>query len=297
MQKKYRVSDKAILIGFLVPALLVIAVSQGYPLIYSLYMSMMDWTLAKSAHPNEFVGFRQFAKLLDDPLFLKSVRLSSLVMVVATAVQVIIGFIVANLVVGGKRSLQVSRTLLLLPMVVAPIAVGTMWRLLYNTKSGFINTLLSSLHIKSPDWLGNPDLAIWSAIIVEIWEWMPFAMIIYVSAISSIDPSIKESAYIDGASGWAYIRKMVVPLVLPATLLILVFRMIDSFFVIDVFYSLTYGGPGTSTFVSSLYIYNQGLKYFNVSYAAAASWFLMLFSLLFAAVLLNWKKKVEGNRG
>jgi len=129
--------------------------------------------------------------------------------------------------------------------------------------------------------------------LVDIWEWTPFAMIIYVAAIGSISEAVVEAARVDGASSLQVIKNVIWPLVLPATILILIFRMIDTFFVFDQIYTLTYGGPGTTTQVVSLYIYRQGLSYFNISQAAAASSLVMIVSIGIAVLLLNFKGRVE----
>ncbi|MFC5647709.1 carbohydrate ABC transporter permease [Paenibacillus solisilvae] len=293
----YSRSDRFVLLMFLVPAILIIIFSEGYPLLYSLYLSFVDWTLSKSPVPQGFVGFDNFAKVLHDDLFLYSIRNSLKFMVVSTGLTVIGGFLFAILFVGEDKWIKLSRTMMMIPIVVAPVAVGAMWRLMLDTHFGLVNTILKQVGIAPVDWLGNPRIALWSAIWADCWEWTPFVMIIYVASIGSIDPSLRESAMMDGANRWTILKRIIIPLVMPATLLILVFRVIDTFFVIDIIYSLTYGGPGTSTNTASFYIYNQGLKYFNISYAASSSWLLMTFSLLFAGILLHIKKRRERSLG
>ncbi|ANE47101.1 hypothetical protein SY83_13460 [Paenibacillus swuensis] len=293
MRLHYGTKDRVTLLLFLIPALLIIGVSQGYPLVYSLYVSFIDWSLAKSPVPQGSFSFDQYTKLLQDDLFRSSVLRSLQFMAFTTVITLIAGFLMALLLVGGGRWIRLSRTLLMLPMAIAPIAVGTIWRLMLNSQSGLLNAFLGLLNIKGPEWLGNPDAVMWAVIMAGCWAWIPFVMIIYVAAISSIDPSLKESAQIDGAGRIEIVSKIIVPLVMPSTILILMMVVIDTFFVVDFVYSLTNGGPGTSTYMASLYVYFQGFKYFNISYASASSWLLMIISFLYAAILLKWKKHTE----
>jgi ABC-type sugar transport system permease subunit len=178
-------------------------------------------------------------------------------------------------------------------MAVAPVVSGLMWRMFLDGKNGLLNAILAFVGIQGPNWLGDPVWAMVGAILVDIWQWTPFVMVIYVAALSSISSDVLEAARVDGATFLQTIRRIVLPLVLPSTILILIFRIIDTFFVFDQIYTLTYGGPGTSTMVASLFIYNQGLKYYNISFAAACSWILMVVSIVIAFVLLRLKKRVE----
>jgi len=199
----------------------------------------------------------------------------------------------AYFTIGETRRTRLTRTLLIIPMVIAPIAVGSTWRLLLDPNSGLIDVVTSHLGLGSINWLGGQHTAVIAAIGIDVWEWIPFSLIIYSAAISGIDHSLLESARVDGASAWQTARRIIIPLALPSTLLICVFRLIDAFLVIDIVYSLTYGGPGFSTTTSTLWVYNHGLKYFDISQAAAASWVLLAICVALAALLLSLKSWVE----
>lgn len=284
--------DRLILIGFIVPALVWLSVAQGYPLLYSLYLSFQHWSLTTSDTPQGFAGLSNFTAVLRDPQFLRTVRLSALFML-SVPVELVIGFVLALCTIGESRRMRLARTLLLVPMVIAPIAVGTMWRLLLDSNSGLVDLLLRGVGLSGPDWLGNQSNAVFAVIGTDIWEWVPFAMIIYTAAINGIDQDLLASGQIDGASRWQTVRHILLPLTLPATLLICVFRLIDAFLVIDVVYSLTFGGPGFATNTSTLWIYNHGLRYFDISEAAAGSWLLLTVCVVIAAVVLRLKTRVE----
>jgi ABC-type sugar transport system permease subunit len=285
--------DRFVLWTFVLPALLIILFAQGYPLAYSLVVSVMHWALADSDVPQGFVGLGNYLQVLQDPAFQYACTISFVYMVVATTVEIVLGFVVGYVTVGQTIPLKVARTLLIVPMIIAPVTVGIMWRMFLDGKYGLLNHILGVVGIPGPNWLGDPRFALWGTILLDIWEWTPFAMIIYVAAIGSISESVVEAARIDGASSLHIIRRVIWPLVWPATILILIFRMIDTFFVFDQIYTLTYGGPGTSTQVVSLYIYRQGLSYFNISQAAAASSLVMIVSLAIAVLLLTIQRRAQ----
>jgi multiple sugar transport system permease protein len=276
----------------LVPALAWLAFSQGYPLVYSLFVSFQNWSLASSDTPQGFIGFGNYLRVASDPQFQHGLLLSGF-FVGSVAIELVLGFALAYCSLGERRSLQLFRTLLIIPMVIAPIAVGTLWRLLLDANSGLVNAVLGAVGLHGADWLGNQSSAIVSVIAVDVWEWIPFSMIIYTAAMSGIDPALLESARLDGASPWRIIRHLLIPMLLPATLMICVFRVIDAFLVIDVVFSMTYGGPGFSTTTATLWTYNSGLKYFNMGEASAASWLMLAVCLIIATALLGLRSRAE----
>lgn len=280
------------LIAFVAPALGWLAFAQGYPLLYSLYLAFERWSLTTSDSPQGFAGLSNFTEVLTDPQFLGALRLSALFLL-SVPVELAIGFLLALCTVGESRRMRLTRTVLLIPMVIAPIAVGTMWRLLLDSNSGLVDILLRGAGLPGPDWLGGQNSAVVSVIGTDVWEWVPFAVIIYTAAISGIDQDLLASSQIDGASRWQVVRHILLPLTLPATLLICVFRFIDAFLVIDIVYSLTFGGPGFATSTSTLWIYDHGLRYFDISEAAAGSWLLLVICVVIAAVVLRLKSRVE----
>lgn len=284
--------ERLILMGIISPAVLWLAFAQGYPLLYSLYLSLRNWSLVNSDSPRGFAGLSNFTAVLGDAQFVHGMVLSG-IFLASVGVELVIGFVLAYFTLGETRRIRLARTLLIIPMVIAPIAVGSIWRLLLDPNSGLVATITSKLGFGRIDWLGGQHTAVLAAVGIDVWEWIPFSLIIYSAAIAGIDSSLLESARVDGASTWQTVRSIVIPMVLPATLLICVFRLVDAFMVIDVVYSLTYGGPGFATTTSTLWVYNHGLKYFDISQAAAASWILLVICVALAAGVLALKSRVE----
>jgi len=276
----HRRHDLPWLVLFVVPALIIVVAVQFYPLAYSAFLSVQDWVLTESQRPKGFVGLENFAKELADDTFRRSVRNSVYITGGALALQMTLGICLAYLTMGASWRMRAIRTLLILPMVIAPVAAGTLWRILLNSRAGLVNHLLSFIGIKGPEWLASPDWAIVSVILLDTWQWTPFVLLVVGAAIASIPDDLLEVAAIDGASRWKTFLYVELPLLMPLLLLTLVFRMLESLLSLDSIYSLTFGGPGYSTYTLTYYIYTLGLRSFNFGAAAASSWLFMIFASL-----------------
>jgi len=290
-------AENGLLVLFLLPAVVILIVTQGYPLAYSAYFSLHDWTLARSPHPGPYIGFDNYNRAFEDSVFMGSVETTIAFALAATFFELLVGFTLACLTVGESLWHQISRTILIMPMVIAPVAVGTMWRMLYSARAGLINHLLGQVGIDGPDWLGDPSVALTSLVIVDVWEWSPFVMVIYAAALTSLPQEPFRAATVDGASRWQIFRHITLPLLMPVTLLVLMFRLIDTLLTLDIVVTTTFGGPGFRTHTLSFWIYQQGLRYFNISYSAATSWILLLGCLLIAIGLLIVRQRVTHWQG
>ena len=276
---------------FVLPALLLLLLTQAWPLAYSLWFSLFDWTLARSPVPGAFVGLGNYRRAFADSVFMGSVGTTLLFAAATVSLQIVLGFALACLTLGERLVFQASRALLVIPMVIAPVAVGTMWRMLLSTQAGPVNHILGMLGIPGPDWLGDPSLALLSLILIDAWQWTPFVLVVYVAALAGLPQDPFHAAALDGATRWQAFRYVMLPLLWPITLLLVMFRLIDALLTLDLVVTTTFGGPGFRTHTLSFWIYQQGLRYFNISYAAATSWLLLLACLGIAAVLLAWRRR------
>lgn len=268
------------LLAFVLPAFVIVVAVQFYPLAYSAVLSVQEWSLTESQAPKGFVGLDNFRAELSDSTFQRSVRNSIVITGGAVILEMLLGVCLAYLTMGSSWRMRAVRTLLILPMVIAPVAAGTLWRILLNSRAGLVNHLLSLIGIKGPEWLAHPDWAIISVILLDTWQWTPFVLLVAGAAIASIPDDLLEVAAIDGASRWQTFLYVELPLLMPLLLLTLVFRMLESLLSLDSIYSLTFGGPGFSTYTMTFYIYTQGLRNFNFGAAAASSWIFMAFASL-----------------
>jgi multiple sugar transport system permease protein len=285
--------DAGTLILFLIPAFVVIIVAQVFPVLYSFQMSFRDWALAKSQTPGPFVGLANYAKAFSDSVFVHALRISVLFCIAATALEIVLGFILAYFTTGSGLILRIARTILILPMVIAPVANGTIWRMILNPKYGLLNSLLGYVGLQGPNWLGIPSLALVSVIFIDVWQWCSFAMVVFLAGFSMVPLELYDAAYVDGATRLRMLRSIIIPYLYPIIFIVLLFRLVDTFLVIDSIYTTTFGGPGFSTNVVTLYVYWQALRYFNISYASALSWMVSFLTILAAFMILRRQRKVQ----
>ena len=288
-----RLGDTGVLLLFLAPALLVVAIAQFYPLASSAVLSFFDWSLARSPRVGPFIGLDNYTRAFNDPIFSGTVTYTIIFAIGSTLLQLLLGLGLALLTVGESYTLRFVRTLLMLPMVIAPIAVGTIWRMILAARVGPLNQGLASIGIDGPNWLGDPLWAQFSLIMIDAWEWTPFVAITLTAALTSIPHDLMSAASVDGAGRWKTFRYIVLPMILPVLVLVAMFRMIEAFLTLDIVFTTTAGGPGFATHTLSFWIYQQGLRYFNISYAAASSWLMLLACLAMALGFLYWRRRVN----
>ena len=253
------------------PALLLFALLTVLPLAQLVLMSVnqIHWAGGKSSW--SFVGLQHYASLGADVLFRAAVRNTLIFALVAVALQMVIGFALALMTNELVRGKVIYRTIFLLPILVPGIVIGAIWKLMLNYDFGLINQLVGLVGIGPQDWLGDPNFALSSVIVVDIWHWTPFCFLLLLAGLQSLPQEVYEAATIDGANAWQRLRHVTLPLMLPAILVTFVFRLIVAFKVFDEVYLLTGGGPGTSTEVISYTIYRRFFTEDRVGYGSAMS--------------------------
>jgi ABC-type sugar transport system permease subunit len=276
--------------AFVLPALVTVVVVQFYPLVFSGYLATQDWTLTSSQTSEGFVGLENFGKVLQNDVFRRAVRNSARITGSAVLIEMLLGTFLAYLAAGSNWTMRVVRTILILPLVIAPVAAGTLWRMMLNSQMGLTNYLLSFVGIHGPDWLGNASWAPLAVIIVDVWMATPFVFLVISAGLTGIPFELHESAALDGATRWQSFLSIDIPLLAPLLLLTVMFRMLESLLSLDSIYTLTLGGPGYATFTLTYYIYTLGLRSFNLGLAAAASWLFMAYATL-ALALVFWLQR------
>ena len=272
----------------LAPAVIVLLVLGVFPFLYSLWLSFHDWNMADRTAGWNFVGFANYAKILTaDPLFRAGLRATAIFVGVGVTIEMVLGTAIALLLNRDYPGHGIVRALIILPAMITPVVVGLIWRFMYNPDRGIINYLLSLLGVQGLDWLGRTNTAMPAVILVDIWEWTPFVALIALAALQSLDREPLEAAMIDGASSWQRFRFVIYPMILPALLVALLIRLMDSFKTFDIIYVLTLGGPGASTQVLSLYTYKYGFKFFQMGYAAALAYIMVIIVIILANVFIR----------
>ncbi|MCT9000653.1 MULTISPECIES: carbohydrate ABC transporter permease [Chelativorans] len=270
----------------LLPVAAFFIVLTAFPVVNLLGLSFFHVEWQDGAARFDFVGMENFRRLFSqETVFWAGVRNNIVFAVVAVSGQMILGFSMALAVkTAGSYGRALLTGIFLLPIVVPPIVIGTMWRLIMGREFGLANTLLGFFGLGPVDWLGDPDLALASVIFVDIWHWTPFVFLLMLAGLESLDGEVLEAARIDTVSRWQQIRHVIMPMMLPTIAITLLFRVILSFKVFDEVYLLTSGGPGTATEVVNFSIYRTFFRQDQVGYGAAMS-VVTLFSISLIIIL------------
>ena len=259
---------------FVAPAALVMALALFYPIGYMIWGSFRDWDPSQSLSETEFVGLANYAKLLVDPAFHASFWVTLVFAFTVVAVEMVIGVGLALLLDRNIRGMSVLRTLFILPMMIAPVVVGLVWRYMFHQTYGTFNRFLEAVGLPSVDWLGQNPLL--SVIIADIWQWTPFIFILSLAALQSLPRSALEAARIDGATPWQQIIHVKLPLMAPVLIVTMLLRLIDAFKVLEVILVMTGGGPGLSTEILALRIARTAREFRELGEAAAMSNYLLM---------------------
>ncbi|MDN4075993.1 carbohydrate ABC transporter permease [Fictibacillus terranigra] len=278
----FKMTDRKWAVVFLTPGFILMLIAYVYPLLYSLYLSFSSWDIFNPDGKIKLQGMHNYYKIFTNDALLSSLVRTSIFSFSALVIQLVIGVSVALLVTSehlNQKFTSLVRAFLLAPMIISPVVAGILWRTLYNREYGPINYFLSLVGISKNPWIADPDTALMSVIIVEIWLFTPFVIFIITGGLLSLAKEPFEAAKVDGATPWQMFWKVTLPLLRPVILIIITLRIMDLFKTFDYVYSMTYGGPGESTEILTLSIYKQGIKFLDVTGAAAASWVLLLILL------------------
>jgi multiple sugar transport system permease protein len=261
---------------FLLPTVVVLFVITLYPMLYAIWLSFRSYDLAKLFVPRVFVGLANYQEVLTSQSFFHALLVTFKLMALTLSVQLVLGVGIALLVSQRLPGMAIVRTLLMTPMMIAPVIVGLVWLFIYFPELGYLNYFLGLVGIAPIPWITSTRWALTAIAIADIWQWTPFIMMGVTAALHSLSPEPYEAAKIDGNSRIDVFLRVTLPQLKPVLLSLLFLRAIDAFKIYDIIYVLTKGGPGDSTEVISLYIYRQSFTFWRMGVGAAAS-FISLF--------------------
>jgi multiple sugar transport system permease protein len=272
---------------FLAPALSVITLFFVVPVLAALVMSFTDFDIYALANLDmlRFVGLRNYANLIDNPLFWKALGNTFYFVLVGGPLSVAVSLGTAMLVNSRlARFKSLFRTVYFLPVVTTLVAVAIIWRYFYHPRFGLLNYLLSFVGIHPIDWLGDPTWAMPAIIILAVWKNFGYNMLIFVAGLQNIPDQLYEAARIDGAGPLQIFRQITIPMLAPTTAFIAIITMIGYFQLFAEPYVMTQGGPLYSTFSIVMLMYDQGFRWWDMGYAAAVA-FVLFFVILLATIV------------
>ena len=281
---------------FVVPALIVIAAVIVFPWVFTLWMSVNQWTLGQS---QSFVGWDNYVRLATDARFWESLWHTVLYTVLSVVGPLIFGTLAALIFDANFPLRGFLRGVFVMPMMATPVAVALVWTMMFHPQLGVLNYLLSLVGIGPQEWIYNQSSVIPSLVLVEVWQWTPLVMLIVLGGLASVPREPYESAEIDGANAWQKFRYLTLPMIAPFLMIAVIIRGIDAIKSFDIIYAMTQGGPGTASETINIYLYNTAFSYYDIGYGSAMAvvFFILIVALSFILLMMRQRTRWTDQEG
>lgn len=278
--------------AFMVPAAVLLLAVLAYPIFYTIEISFSRFDLATFSAV-EWVGWDNYAHVLDDYRFWDSMKVTLVYLVFALPLQIVLGFGIAFLINAEWRGRNVVRALFIIPMVVAPVVAGGIWRMILDPLWGIVNYLLGLFGLGPLDWFGDATLAMAALIIIDTWRWTPFVILTATAALLALPKDVFEAAEIDGANWWSKLWSITLPLLVPIIAATFVVRWLGAVKMFDIALAATYGGPGGATNVINLFIYEEAFRSLRFAESAAMAVIILVVTMVLTALFLRGSRLLE----
>ncbi len=252
------------------PTLLILVAMLAFPTGYVLLVSLRDFKLTDPTAGNPFVGLENYRTLLSDQAFFAALWKSVVFTVASVALSFVVGMAVALLL--NRRDVSgagLARTAILVPLILTPLVIGATYRFMLERDNGIINEILALVGLERIPFLASSTWAMISVILVDAWQWTPFAVLVLLAGLESLPVEPFEAARMDGASKWGEFWNITLPLLAPVIAVVLLIRTMDAFREFDKIFIMTGGGPGTATQTLPIFLYRAGFQDFNMGFSAA----------------------------
>jgi len=285
-------SDRNLRWLMLAPSMLVLGALTLFPTIY-MFFGAFHQTSPDPSVPSVFVGFGNFERALGDGQFLNSLKNTAVFTVLAVSFEFGLGLGLALLMNGYLRRFAFLKTLFMIPMMLPPIAVAITWKLIYQPQFGILNELMFQLGLPARAWVGDANLALFSIIVADVWQWTPFVFLLMLAGLSSLPEEPYEAAELDGASTWRQFVDLTLPFLKPVIAITLLLRTMDALRLFDLIFVLTRGGPAGATETFSHYVYRVAFSFTDVGYACALSLIVLVATIAFSTWFLRRMQLVD----
>jgi multiple sugar transport system permease protein len=271
--------------GLLSPTLVILAVVGFLPFIYVLYVSLFDWNPFSNQLGMQWAGVNNYRRLVFDGAFLDSLWRTGLFAFVSVTLELALGFLLAQTLVKSFPGRTIFRTIYVLPLVMAPIAVGATWRLLTIPGFGPIPYYLDKFFDIDYRLGTYANQAFITVILMDIWHWTPFVTLTLLAGLTAMPKEPMEQAQVDGANRWQVFRYLTIPMMMPVLLTVIFIRLMDALRIVDEVFMLTSGGPGTATQFIGIHIYRVVVPKTDYGYGSAMSLLVLYFTIVLCWLL------------
>jgi multiple sugar transport system permease protein len=271
--------------GLLSPTLIILGIVGLLPFLYVVYVSFFNWDIFAAVRGMTWAGADNYRQLVFDQDFLGALQRTLLFTVMVVAIELSLGFLLAQTLINKFPGRTVFRTIYVLPLVVAPIAVGATWRLLVIPGFGPVSYYLSKLF--DYDFrIGTYAVHAWlSVLLMDIWHWTPFVTLTLLAGLTALPKEPREQALVDGANRWQIFRYLTIPMMMPVILTVLFIRIMDALRIVDEVYMLTNGGPGLATTFVGIHIWKVVIPKTAYGYGSAMSILVLYFTIVICWLL------------
>jgi multiple sugar transport system permease protein len=268
------------------PAIALILALTIYPLAYSVWVAFVNFDFQIPGHA--FVGLQNFEYVVEDPIARWSLLTTAFLSVSSVLLEFLLGLGLAIAMTRTFAGRGVIMLILIVPLFVSPVVVGQIWSLILQKPYGPFDYLVGLLFGPTEvSWLtGNPWKYV-SLIVADVWQWTPFMFVILLAGLTSVSPELYEAAALDGVSRWQIFWNITLPQIAPLILIAVTFRLLDAVKLFDIIFIMTGGGPGTSTYTTSFYLYQTGFQHFHLGQATAGSWLFLILTAVLITFLVR----------
>ncbi len=285
-------SDKGILRLFVLPSLLLLLVFNIFPLFYSLFLSFTRYRVIKATdwgtNP-KMLGALNYVKILADPEFWEKFTTTGYFVILSVTATMILGFGIALLLQAKFRGREFFVSMLILPMTMAPVLVGVIWKLFLHPFFGTFNVLLG---LGNFDWLSNPRVNIYAILFSDVWMWTPFVMLLSLAGLGAVPNYLYEAAEIDRASWWFKFRRITLPIIGPILLIAMIFRIIESFKLFDIAMGVTGRGATAPQFLA-VSIYKITYESWYTSEGSALGYIMLVFIVAITMIFVRYLYRAQ----
>tara|TARA_B100000749_G_scaffold64170_1_gene47575 strand:+ start:252 stop:1130 length:879 start_codon:yes stop_codon:yes gene_type:complete len=278
---------------FLSPPLIVFSIFVLIPLINSFYYSFTNWNGFNSEY--DFVGLENYTRIASDNLFQNSIFNTVIWLISAILIPTILGLLLALLIDSQVRGSNFFKSIFYLPICLSAVVVGQIWIWIYQQEWGLLNIIINLFRENSFEyaWLSKPETSLYSVIIAWSWQQTALSMVIYLAGLTSIPKNLLEASQIEGANIFQRTFFIVIPLLIPATIIVVALSMINSLKGFDILYIMTQGGPFHSSDTLAMHMYNESFRKYRMGYGSAISVVLFFIAVTIIGIYFRQLKKLD----